>query len=72
MLSEVSALLQGAGIERKIKQPETGCPDQKVFLRHSEALKEDRKRVLASEKLLKRKRELEGREKSRGRKKKAE
>ena len=72
MLSEVSALLEGAGIERKIQQPETGCPDQTVFLRHSEALKEDRKRVLANEKLLKRKRELEGREESRGRKKKAE
>jgi hypothetical protein len=71
MLSEVPALLEEAGIDKKIKQPEVGCPDQIMLLSHSEAVREDRKRVIATEKLVKRKRELEGKEETRGRKKKA-
>ncbi|KAH6868005.1 hypothetical protein BKA58DRAFT_317819 [Alternaria rosae] len=72
MLSEVPALLEEAGIEEKIQRPEIGCPDQMMFFDHAEVVKEDRKRVIASEKLLKRKREHEGREETRGRKRKSE
>ena len=72
MLSDVPALLEEAGIENKIQRPEIGCPDQMMFFDHAEAVKEDRKRVIVSEKLLKRKREHEGREETRGRKKKSE
>ncbi len=51
LLSEVSDLAKLAGIENTIQRIGSGCPDQNFLLRHTEALKEDRKRVLRVERL---------------------
>jgi hypothetical protein len=45
MLSNVSDMLHEVGISSLIEPGERGCPDKELLSRHSEALKQDKKRV---------------------------
>jgi hypothetical protein len=59
MISNVSSMLQEAGISSLIEAGDNGCPDKEVWSRHSDLLKEDRKRVLKFERERKRLAEME-------------
>ncbi|CAO2653595.1 Nn.00g030060.m01.CDS01 [Neocucurbitaria sp. VM-36] len=51
LLGDVPAMLTEAGIAKNIQRIAEECPDKSMLVRHAEAIKEDRKRVLESEKL---------------------
>ncbi|KAJ4364545.1 hypothetical protein N0V83_009141 [Neocucurbitaria cava] len=51
LLSEVSTLLDEEGVSKQIERTFEDCPDKGMLARHAEAMKEDRKRVLKSEKM---------------------
>jgi hypothetical protein len=72
LLSDVPDLLMMAGIDNLVKAGNSKDPDQEALLRHAEAVKKDRKRVLKELKVLKEREEDDPQEKRTSKKRRLE
>lgn len=72
LLSQVSAVLQEAGLSSMIGPGKSGCPDKEIAGRHAAALRKDRARVLKVKKELEKAEEAADKKEKKGKRVKSE